>query len=149
MSDIYQGDPALFLGSNGAYMKFKGGQPIMDGGLENAVKISLFTNKGWVGNILFTDPNKHVGSDFLKTTSKSLTLQTLIDIENAALKSLQWMLDSGIVSEISVDIQNPTGNILNVTILIKPTGSDIQTFLVQKNSENWVIQKLNPAHGRI
>ena len=44
--DNFQGEPKIFVDKNGAFTKYKGGQPIMDAGLENTVLISLGTKPG-------------------------------------------------------------------------------------------------------
>ena len=77
MTNNYQGDPRLFLDENGSYLKFKGGQPVMDKGLENMVYIKLFTSKGWAGNTLFSNPANHIGSDFELSLEAPITLQSL------------------------------------------------------------------------
>jgi phage gp46-like protein len=60
---LYDGDPRIFMDDgDGSYLLFKGGQPVMDSGLENAVFISLFTTLdppesvlGWCGNYLWDE----------------------------------------------------------------------------------------------
>jgi hypothetical protein len=61
----YQGDPALFLQGAGSELIWRGGQSIMDQGLENIVVILLFTTLepktsplGWYGNYLGRQPRK-------------------------------------------------------------------------------------------
>lgn len=147
--DRYQGDPALFLSENGSRMIFKGGQAILDAGFENAVKISLMTKQGWIGNDLFRNENKKVGSDFLKINEGSITLQGLNLREQSAKKALQWMIDSGIAQEIEVAIENPTGYILDYYILIKPPGKTAQELFFTKNGSNWIAQRFDPAHERV
>ena len=83
MTDIYQGDPRLFLDSDGSFLKFTGGQPVMDRGLENIVLISLFTRPGWPGNVLFQDENQKIGSDFLDIANQSITLRLLLKTHRA------------------------------------------------------------------
>ena len=149
MSDIYQGDPALFMNENGSEMIFTGGQPIMDPGLENAVKISLFTRQGWAGNVLFGSENEKIGSDFEEENQTPITLQSLADREDAAQKALAWMVSSGLVSSITIEITNPGGMLLNYLISIFPPGRDVFELLLQRNGLNWVEQAKNPAHGRL
>src|SRR4030042_6353573 len=89
----FQGDPAVKITPDGAKMKFIGGQPVMDQGLHNTVQISLFTKKGWWGNILFTQDSKKIGSDFeIQLNQPIVELKTINDDINAANKALEWMI---------------------------------------------------------
>jgi phage gp46-like protein len=99
--DKFQGDPKIFITNDGAEMDFTGGQPIMDGGLENAVNISLLSEEGWFGNLLIDDPNQHVGSRVLEEFRKSITLTQLTSSGNAIDLALQWMLDTNIASDVT------------------------------------------------
>jgi phage gp46-like protein len=146
--DRFQGDPKLFMSVDGSYMVFKGCQPIMDGGLENVVFISLFTKPGWSGNILFDDPNERIGSDFEEAANQPFTLESFTDMRNAANAALKWMVDSGLASTVDVTVRNPTGNILEVIILIQPPTDDVQALLLTKNGQNWIIQTVDPAYKR-
>jgi hypothetical protein len=140
----YQGDARLFLDENGSYLKFRGGQPIMDQGLENMVNIKLFTRRGWAGNTLFPDPVNHIGSNFELSLEAPITLQSLNDTRNAALEAL----DDPAFGDIEVEVTNPESYRRDVLITIKPPGQDIIKFLVTKNGLNWTAQKLNPAYKK-
>jgi len=148
MSDRFQGDPALYMDENGSRMVFRGGQPEMDRGLENAVKISLFTRPGWAGNTLFDLDDEKIGSDFEDTNETPITVQSLADREDAVQKALAWMISQGLASDIGVTISNPAGQILLYNILITPPGRDSFEILIQKNGLNWIEQANDPAHGR-
>jgi phage gp46-like protein len=143
--DIFSGDPYLTLGKNGSRLTFKGGQPVMDQGLENMVLISLFTKQGWPGNVFFTDPNEKIGSDFIESTRQPITLSALVDIEQAAIRAL----DNPVFGKITVTVTNPTSDRLNIKISIEPPGQDSSTILLTRNGLNWQAQALNPAHGMI
>lgn len=142
MTDIYQGDPKLFVSSDGSFFKFTGGQPVLDRGLENLALISLFTRPGWPGNVLFQDENQQPGSDFEEISNQSITLQMINDLENAALRAL----DNPAFGNIDVVIDNPSGYRLNITITLQPPGQDIKTLLITKNGLNWISQTLDPAY---
>jgi hypothetical protein len=45
--DRTQGDPKITMENDGADLVFRGGQPVMDSGLENAILISLFSGAEW------------------------------------------------------------------------------------------------------
>lgn len=145
MTDIFSGDPRLFLGVNGARFIFKGGQPIMDQGLENLAIISLFTSPGWVGNIFFSDINQQIGSDFLDAANQPITLSSLNDIKQAAERALV----NPAFGNITVTVSNPNSYRIEVSILIQPPGQDIQQLLLTKHGENWLAQSSNPAHGQV
>lgn len=145
MSDIFQGDPRLVLDENGADLPFRGGQPIMDRGLENLVLISLFTKPGWAGNVLFPDENQKIGSDFEDSTNQAITLQSLNDTRQAALEALK----NDAFADVDVEVTNPVSTRRDILIKISPPGRDQQTLLLQKNGTNWIFQKLDPAHRRL
>ena len=146
MTDIYSGDPKIVLTENGAKLVFSGGQPVMDQGLENLALISLFTSPGWSGNTLFQDINQQVGlSNFLIISKQSITLTMINDLRQAAIDAL----NNSAFGNITVDIQNPNSYRLNITITISPPGQDIQTLILTRNGENWLLQNSNPAYRRI
>lgn len=148
MTDIFSGDIALFLDENGSYMKYRGGQPAMDGGWENAIKISLFTRKNWPGNIFFDKNNQKAGSDFEETCNCSITISNLNKIKNSAFRALSWMLDEKIASSIDVNVRNPSGNRIEILIFIKPPKEEIVLISLSRIGSNWLIQKTDPAHER-
>ena len=137
-----QGDPAIRLTNNGATLTYKGGQPVMDAGLENQAQISLLTRQGWAGNLLFADTAEQIGSDFLKLSESTITLSGLALIENAAENAL----DSELFGTVTASAINPTSDRTNVSIDIQPPGQDAATILLSKNGQNWINQALNPAY---
>ena len=87
MADIFSGDPKIYITADGADLRYSGGQPVMESGLENHALISLFTREGWAGNI-FLAANRKVGSDFEKTAIGTISLSKLADVENSAERAL-------------------------------------------------------------
>jgi len=146
--DRYQGDPKIFITNDGAEMSIQGGQPIMDGGLENSVGVSLLTEDGWYGNHLIDDLNQHVGSNFLKQANEVVTVTMLVNLINAISNALQWMLNTNIVSKVTPKASNPEGKLILASVLIEPPGQDSQELLLTKNGNNWIVQKLDPANER-
>jgi hypothetical protein len=144
MADIYQGDPRLFLTADGSKLNFVGGQPTMDRGLENLVLISLFTAPDWPGNDLFNDVNQRIGSDFEEIANQPITIQSLNAIQNAAERALQ----SPVFGTVTVEVNNPSGYRIDISILIEPPGFDARELLVTKNGINWTSQANDPAHRR-
>jgi phage gp46-like protein len=149
MTDRYQGDPKLTLDETGADLTFKGGQPEMDRGLENAALISLHTQKGWCGNVLFRKPEEKIGSDFEESLKSPITLTSFKIVRAAALAALQWFIDVKIASEIDAAVRNPTGRRVETIVGIKPVSQDPLVLLSTKNGLNWIAQKLDPAYLRV
>ena len=143
-----QGDPRLFLTERGATIKFIGGQPVMDGGWENYVLISLFTRPGWVGNVLFDKPSQRIGSDFEETAEQAITIDSLADLEESGKRALADMIADGLAEKVEVIASNPSGDIRNVRILITPPGKDVEELLLTKHGLNWLVQANDPAHKR-
>ena len=144
MTDIFSGDPRLFISENGSSFVFRGGQPVMDRGLENLALISLFTGRGWAGNVLFPDINQQIGSDFEEAANQPITLSMLNDVAQAAEKAL----DNPAFGNVIVTVENPNSSRLKVTILIQPPGQDSKVLILSRNGDNWIAQKLEPAEGR-
>ena len=145
LMDIFSGDPYLTLGPDGSRLTFVGGQPVMDQGLENQAIIALFTTPGWAGNFLFRDPNQKIESDFIEAANQPITLQSLTDVEQAAVRALQ----SPAFGRVTATASNPTSDRINVEILIEPPGQDSATIILTRNGLNWQAQALDPAHGKV
>ena len=143
--DRTQGDPRLVLTENGSKIVYKGGQPILDQGVENLALISLFTRRGWAGNILFKDPLQKIGSDFVEAGLEPITLGSLNNVRDAAVKAL----DHPLFGLVDVMVSNPTSYQTKVDIILKPPGEDIKTLTLVKNGLNWIVQTTDPASGRI
>lgn len=141
MNDIFQGDPRLFLTKNGSKLIYRGGQPIMDKGLENFVLISLFTRPGWFGNS-FVREKFHIGSDFEKALNAPITIESFNNIRIAAEKALNHPS----MGKITVDVSNPINFRLDTRIRIEPPGKPAEDFLLTKDGLNWFFQKTDPAN---
>jgi hypothetical protein len=103
---------------NGTEFEYVGGSPVMDQGVHNAALISLYTRRGWCGN-MFLPPESRIGSDFEQTCEGSLTLSKLADVERAA----ELALVSPLFPEVRARARNPNSDTLEVTIKIGPGGS--------------------------
>ena len=148
METLFNGDPRIFIDKDGADLKFIGGQPITDGGYENAVIISLFTRPGWYGNIFTFSDSQKIGSDFEEESKKSITLENLNNLRQFALEALRWMIENNSVESIDVDVRNVESDRYTVTISIKPPGSEAGVLLLTGRSNNWLIQIKEPANQR-
>jgi hypothetical protein len=145
MTDPYEGDPKLILTENGVNMRFVGGQPVMDRGLENFALISLFTKPGWVGNFFIRDESEKIGTDFEKEAMETRTLSALRRIENSAERALS----NPLFEDIQVTVINPQSDFIDVTALLKPPNQDTKILKLSKNSANWINQADEPANRRI
>jgi phage gp46-like protein len=143
--NIFSGDPYITISENGSRLHFKGGQPVMDQGLENMVLISLFTRRGWAGNSLFRDLEQQIGSDFLDVAEQPTTLRNLSDLEQSAIRALK----SSVFGRVTATATNPESNIKKISILIEPPGQDSKTIILTKNGQNWQFQAENPAYKRV
>lgn len=144
----FQGDPAISITESGASMTFRGGQPVMDAGLENYVLISLFTLPGWWGNVLTTDPNKKIGSNFSRPRTH-VEVRTINEITDDAKTALQAMTDSGLASKIDITVTNPRADEIRTTVKISPPGQDVRTLIFTLNGLAWTAQAVDPAHRRL
>lgn len=148
---VWEGDPRVKITEAGAELVYRGGQPVMDRGLENAVLISLFTRTGWAGNALLTGEHEKIGDLFEQiATEEPITLTSLDRLASAAKRALAWMVSAKIASKIEVGATNPEGRQLATEIKIYPPGGgdpDVLTLL--KNGPNWIFQKDDPAYERL
>jgi len=145
MTDNFSGDPKLCLNIDGSRLTFRGGQSVMDQGLENLALISLFTSPDWSGNILFLDVNKKIGSDFETVAKQPITITSLNDVRQAAERALI----NPAFGKVTVEVFNPESYRLNVLITIEPPGQDVQTLLLTRHGENWLLQSSNPAYPKV
>ena len=118
MTNRFEGDPKLYFTNNGAELRYEGGQPVMEQGLENQALISLFTREGWCGNV-FLPPENHVGSDYEAACAGSITRSKLADIEDAAVRAMQ----SKAFQQLDAEAVNPRSDTLIVRITGGPGGA--------------------------
>lgn len=153
MIDIYEGDPKIILGPNGSRFEYKGGQPVMDRGIENSISIDLGTKakgrnrhqNGWIGNHLLRDPEQRIGTDYQDTFENvPITLAGLATGEQAAKKALT----NKIYGEITSEVTNPdTDKRINKILVNAPSGAF--EFFTETFSQLWQFQAIDPANERI
>jgi hypothetical protein len=139
--DRYSGDPRLLLTANGADLDYRGGQPVMDQGLENCAILSLFTRSGWCGNIFLDDAEK-IGSDYEETCEGPITLSRLADIENSAERALSTTKAFG---RVSAHAANPQAARLMIDVTLGPGGS----LSLTREKALWTAQIKKPAYRRL
>jgi len=146
--DRTQGDPKIAMLDDGADLVFRGGQPVMDSGLENAVLISLFSGAEWFGNA-FAQPSARIESRFYPLTLKAITLSRLAELERAVKADLSSLVAQGIIAEPAVRASNPSGERLVVEIKVSPPGAETETILLSRYGANWSVQTTHPANTRV
>lgn len=143
MSNIYEGDPKIIVTQNGITLRYIGGQPVMDQGLENQVVIQLITEENWTGNI-FLPQRRRIGSAVRRIARGAITLMKLNDIRQAVIAALR----SNAFGNIEAVVTNPESNYVKVVITIQPPGESSQEIILLKNGQNWINQASNPAYIR-
>jgi phage gp46-like protein len=147
--NLYEGDPKIFLTVQGAKFEWRGGQPIMDAGLENTALFLLLIKPGWAGNFLFDNKDHRVGQGrYLEAVNQPITATSLTDAEQAAEQDLQPLKDWGLATDITAEVTNPQGKEIHTRIEITPPDRDPVVLLGIKNGVNWIFQATDPAHRR-
>ena len=149
----FEGDPRLILGPDGSTIEYKGGQPVMDQGLENQLLIDLFTldqdqttGAEWWGNLTFPDPLEQIGSSYVRDViNEPLTLNGLANIEQSAGKALT----DPIYGEITSDVTNPESTRINNIVRVSSPGNDVEILATTTNSVNWKAQANEPAYRNL
>jgi phage gp46-like protein len=152
---LWGGDLAVFMDGTGSKIIWRGGQPVMDAGLETTIFMSLFTElyppeskRGWFGNYLNTDNKFDIGSRFLESTRVPITVTSLGNMEKEAENALAWMINSKLAKSVEAEVTNPRTNHLEIAIRVVKPDLSIQDLLLLRNGVNWIYQTLDPAHGR-
>jgi phage gp46-like protein len=146
--DRTQGDPKIKIDVDGADLVFRGGQPVMDSGLENAVLISLFSEAVWFGNA-FASPSSRIESRFYTLSLKSITASRLAELERAVKADLKSLVSQGVIAEPVVRASNPSGDRIVVQITVSPPGAKVETILLSRYGGNWAVQTTNPASAKV
>ena len=146
--DRTQGDPKIKIDEDGADLVFRGGQPIMDSGLENAVLISLFSGSEWFGNA-FSLPSSRIESRFYALSLKPITVSRLAELERAAKADLKGLVSAGAIADPFVRASNPSGDRIIVELTISPPGAEAETILLSRYGGNWSVQTTKPASARV
>jgi hypothetical protein len=147
--NLYEGDPKIFLTVDGASFDWRGGQTVMDGGLENTALILLLSLPGWAGNHLFDNRDQHIGRGrYLEVINQPITATSLLEAADAAEQDLEPMKTLGLATDITATVENPTGQKVITTILITPPDKDPVELVAIKNGANWIFQVTDPAHRR-
>lgn len=144
----YQGDIKKIIYPDGSTIQFRDGDALRDQGIENAVMYSLFV-KRWALNVFANRPDQKLESNFESLHDKSITVDNILDIEDSAKKSLQWLVTRGIASSIEATTEVDSNAIRRTTIVVYPPTGSTQTFLLSKYATNWEMQVQNPANEQV
>ena len=144
-------DVALIY-ENGCFdIQVKDGDLVSDDGLETAIIISLFTDrratteqlpsgittrKGWWGD-LFPDVDKdQIGSRLWTILREKRINSTLVRAEEYCNEALEWTIEDGVASEVSVTatFEGQSEILLNI-ILQRPTGENSRFGFVWDGQE--------------
>jgi len=145
----YEGEPRLVMTPDGVTIEFRGTQPVMDTGLENAALISLFTDSGWWGNSALSADEKIGQSNFEKVASGTINIGMLAQTANEARLALAWMTKKKIVQSIDARAYNRNGFGVEVVIIITGLDGSSKALKVSKYGSNWVSQAIDPAQARL
>ena len=160
MSKLRQGDLFLFQTNDGGEISVKNGEPVMDGGLQTAMYLSLFgdfidekikskleiAKKEWWGNE-YLDEVEQLKSEFYSfIKGKPKSVQNILKAEELAKKDLQWFIDTDIADEIVVDI---TSNDIQKIIMDVKILADGETIEENEFEINWGFEKNDPANARV
>jgi len=148
-------DIALVIKDNCFDINVKNGDLESDGGLQTAVTISLFTErrvtdeqlpelaeskKGWWGDMFPDIDQDKIGSRLWTLEREKRTTETLRRYEDYSKEALDWMLEDGVASTISVAASyDSDGQLVGEIIITRPTGTESR-FQV-----NWDEQELKGA----
>lgn len=105
-----QGDLVLTNTADGGDLTFENGAFVMDGGLQTAVYISLFTRSWWAGE--FT------GHLARAVEQVPLTSASRVSFERAAERDLAWLIREGVATRVQVTARIPKNKQLVLAVEI-------------------------------
>jgi len=141
--DDQQGDVRLFQTDDDGDISVENGIIAMDGGLATAAYLSLWGGNeeddasdgnpaNWWGNLLENQPSRRYRSrtQYL-TQTLPLTTANLLRVEDAAKADLQWFLDEGVATELTVSASVTGLNRLQIDISINVQGEETELTFVE------------------
>lgn len=142
--DTTNGDIRLFPTPDGARLLFADGQPEMDGTLENAIYLSLFTSDNWINSI--STRFQQTRSTVQSTMNRSkLTNQGRLNLMASARSALSWLTESGIASAVDVDARITGVGKMELILTIEQPQAPRQILRYQLN---WAQQKIVSGENR-
>jgi len=138
----YQGDIRKVFLEDESGILIKDGSANRDAGIENAIMYSLFVTD-WFANVFATEPTQELRGKFLTETSKTITANQLLNIEDAAKSDLAWMISEGMAKQIDVEtVVEESGRVVTTIEIYPPEGAASSSFEVSQYANNWRIQAL-------
>ena len=148
MATLRDGDIYVYQTPDGGEIKNVLGEPVMDGGLENAVYLSLFaceTDGHWMNEYLDEDEKIECRFySYIKGAPK--TASTMTRAEDLALLDLAWMKKAQLADEINVTVESVNVQAVTILVEVKKNGTNV---LSTQFNVNWTYQQQDPASGRI
>ena len=113
-------------------------------GFESAIPVSLFTDarapassvadpkrrRGWVGNLLTIDANRELGGLLWLYDQGRITASLLSGIRNAVIASLDWMLQDGIITNITVEVTIESVRAIRISALLTGVDNNVNQYSV-------------------
>ena len=115
----YDGDLRVRITEEGANVTFTGGEPERTQDLETAILLSLHGGYGWVGNLLFDDPNERMESRYERAKNQPITITALNEIRDAAEADLNWMVEAKLITDLDITVYNPASTQIRTEIRAK------------------------------
>lgn len=148
MSQLRQGDIAIFQTPDGGDISIINGEPVMDGGFESAVYLSLFAggeNTHWIEE--YQDKSEKLNSrfyNFINGNAKSV--ENLNRAEELAKQDLNWFLTDGIADTLNLTITSTDKSriLLSYELLLDGKKLSENTYNI-----NWGYQESSPANKRV
>lgn len=120
------------------------------GGFESAIPVSLFTDsrvepqivqaaqrrRGFVGDILFRDIPRKLGSVLWILDQARLTQNTINDARIAAQEALQWFVDDGIVLNVSVEVDRKSLDSVEILMTFTDIDNVIKRYVALWRATN-------------
>jgi len=131
-------------------IEVENGDFVIDDGLETALIVSLLSDRradesqvvqpefrrGWIGDLVANLIGYKFGSHIWLSEQSRLTQETLNSVQDAAEKSLDWMLSSGLILKVvaKASVTSSSSILLNITVT-SPDGSvSIKAFNLWKRT---------------
>lgn len=141
MNSIYDGgDPRIVLYPDGMDFDFLDGWPEVDSGLENSSVISLLAERSKSFDVIASTAIETSGSEFLDESRKSITVNQIKIIEDAAEKAFLPMIEDGVILS-AVAKMSLEGGRNHLTVVLTPPVGDRQELLFMRDGQNWVNQR--------
>lgn len=132
------GDVVKTLGVNGSSIVLSGGIVQSTTGKMTAVLYSLFASD-WVGN-MFVTGDSILQSDFQLLHTATVTLDTLVDIADSAMASLDWLVKSGDVKSIAAATRVVEGGTFITEIDFEELDGTVNRIEVWKHPHYWEVR---------